>query len=135
MLAKNPSKSLCLRARTPWPIRSPRRRICRVVSVDRQLDKGTKNLTNLFNCCLLIHHYKGDSEICRGCGSQYHEKESHQWVGCDQSDTHWWHYKCAGYKRKPTARTKFVCSLCSEYEIYSMNKDQVTMTLYMISIF
>ena len=56
-----------------------------------------------------------DENICQECGVSYDE-DDHQdaWIGCDNEDTCgcWFHYWCAGFDQKPSARKKFICSYC-----------------------
>ena len=56
-----------------------------------------------------------DEEHCPGCAGVYTDEEDDLWSGCDVSEKHWWHYRCAGYKRKPSLRRHFVCPFRSEF--------------------
>ncbi len=49
---------------------------------------------------------QSDANICSGCNRVYQEE-----IGCDFNDTHWWHYKRAGYRRRPSLKRTFRCSL------------------------
>ena len=56
-----------------------------------------------------------DENICQECGVSYDEDEYQDArIGCDNEDAcgRWFHYWCAGFDRKPSARKKFICSYC-----------------------
>lgn len=62
-----------------------------------------------------------DEEHCPGCGGAYNEGEE-DLSGCDVCDKHWWHYRCAGYKRRPNLRRHFACPLCSKLKTSHMQE-------------
>jgi len=68
------------------------------------------------NCIANLSADKDDANICIGCKGHYKEEEAEMWIGCDVKENHWWHYRCAGYCRKPSAKTVFCCSLCKTSE-------------------
>ena len=55
-----------------------------------------------------------DEEACQECGVLYEDDDRQDaWIGCDNETCgRWFHYWCAGFKRKPTSRKKFICSYC-----------------------
>ena len=55
-----------------------------------------------------------DEDICQECGANYDEDDYPEaWIGCDNEECgRWYHYWCAGFKRKPTSRKKFTCNYC-----------------------
>ena len=56
-----------------------------------------------------------DENTCQGCGGAYNEDERKHWIGCDgPSCWRWYHYWCAGFRRKPRKTTKFLCSFCNK---------------------
>ena len=67
---------------------------------------------------MCIHSHLGDeeNESCSVCGSRYgddSERMKKTWIGCDGICGKWFHYKCVGFKRKPTQKTPFLCSACN----------------------
>ena len=48
---------------------------------------------------------------CSQCGANYDEDDYPEaWIGCDNEECgRWYHYWCAGFKKKPTSRKKFTC--------------------------
>ena len=52
-----------------------------------------------------------ECEVCGGSYSGDSEKRKKAWIGCDGCDR-WFHYWCAGYKRKPSTRSQFLCYAC-----------------------
>ena len=55
-----------------------------------------------------------DEEVCQECGANYNDDDKQDaWIGCDNEKCgRWFHYWCAGFKRKPTSRKKFKCLYC-----------------------
>ena len=54
-----------------------------------------------------------DNEECVVCGIKYcddTDKVKKTWIGCDGTCGKWFHYKCAGFKRKPSKKIPFLCS-------------------------
>ena len=53
-----------------------------------------------------------DENTCQGCGNQY-DDDDEAWIGCDVIGCcRWYHYWCAGYRKKPRKTTKFICTHC-----------------------
>lgn len=58
-----------------------------------------------------------DDDTCYVCSANYWEEteeEQKAWIGCDGNCGRWCHYQCAGYKRKPSRKTLFFCSMCKK---------------------
>ena len=59
---------------------------------------------------------KDNENTCQGCGGNYDdeaEDSQRAWIGCDHPGSwRWYHYWCAGYKRKPQKKAKFICTKC-----------------------
>lgn len=51
---------------------------------------------------------------CQVCGAAYDDDNDQEaWIGCDNEDCgRWYHYWCAGFKRKPSSRKDFFCKYC-----------------------
>ena len=53
---------------------------------------------------------------CEVCGISYKsdsDKRRKGWIGCDGPGCNrWFHYWCVGYKRKPSAKSLFLCNAC-----------------------
>ena len=52
-----------------------------------------------------------ECEVCGGSYDDDSEKRKKAWIGCDGCDR-WFHFWCAGYKRKPSTRSQFLCYAC-----------------------
>ena len=54
--------------------------------------------------------------MCQGCGAHFDEDEEsaqRAWIGCDGPECwRWFHFYCAGFKKKPKKTTKFLCAHC-----------------------
>ena len=54
---------------------------------------------------------------CEVCGISYKtdsDKGRKGWIGCDGPGCNrWFHYWCVGYKRKPSAKSLFLCYACT----------------------
>lgn len=52
--------------------------------------------------------------VCHICKANYDDDEQQEaLIGCDNDECgRWFHFWCAGFKRKPTARKAFVCPYC-----------------------
>ena len=57
-----------------------------------------------------------DDAECQVCGGSYStdtDERKKSWIGCDGPQCQrWFHYWCAGYKRKPSSRQQFLCYAC-----------------------
>ena len=56
-----------------------------------------------------------EDDTCQVCGINYHDenvKSQRDWIGCDGKCGHWFHYKCVGYKRKPSKNAPLLCVSC-----------------------
>ncbi len=88
---------------------------------DEHTDDGGKSIDCVVgddNDYNLIISDEEDSEedecqVCGGCYSTDTEDKKKGWIGCDGPGCHrWFHFWCAGYKRKPSTRAKFLCYAC-----------------------
>ena len=50
-----------------------------------------------------------NEDVCQVCGKS--DQEPNKWIGCDNC-WRWFHFSCAGFRRKPSARSRFVCVHC-----------------------
>ena len=63
--------------------------------------------------CAVPESTEVDENICQECGSDYNDDEyQYAWIGCNNDCGRWFHYWCAGFDRKPSARKKFICYFC-----------------------
>ena len=53
-----------------------------------------------------------DEDQCQVCKQKFQEGEDNLWVGCDLC-TRWYHWKCLGYKRRPSKKQRLPC-ICSK---------------------
>ncbi|MDA8002831.1 MAG: hypothetical protein MPL62_16230, partial [Alphaproteobacteria bacterium] len=52
-----------------------------------------------------------DVDLCFSCGEECIDGQEKLWVCCDEC-YRWYHYKCAGFSRRPK-REEFICNICS----------------------
>ena len=64
--------------------------------------------TIAYNIVLLKIITGGDKEVCPGYHKRFEKGEEKHWIRCDYCIC-WWHYSCAGFKRRPSAKLK--CAL------------------------
>ena len=55
-----------------------------------------------------------DENVCHVCQALFDEEDEDKqaWIGCDSDGGRWYYYWCAGFKRMPSNRTRFICLTC-----------------------
>ena len=57
-----------------------------------------------------------DEECCQKCGGRCEDDDEavkKTWIGCDGPGCwRWFHFQCAGFTRKPSKSTTFLCETC-----------------------
>ena len=79
---------------------------------EKQAKRKQKSKKEVMEPIIDVSDDDKDVNHCFSCGVECIDGQEKLWVGCDEC-YRWYHYKCAGFSRRPKREEEIICKICS----------------------